>query len=279
MPRVTKAPRTTGTGTGLAVPGLVHPLMAPAEWAELARPGADLRWAAFDVSRGPGSRPDPLYAEVTARVRENGVPLLGTLDAAYGDRPFGELVSDASRYLDWYQVDGFYLDRAPTARDHAADCHWAVTTLRALLGREPAGGAARSAGAGPVVLGHGVHPHPRYAEIADQLVTFAGPWDRYRWSEAPQWTAAHPPSTFVHLVHSVPGLHLDGALRIARWQGAATVCLTDRGDRGGTDPWSGLPGYWDRLVRAVGGAEAGPASAAGSGPGGGGGADRPPPTM
>ncbi|MFI0900135.1 spherulation-specific family 4 protein [Streptomyces sp. NPDC020983] len=262
MPRVTGSPRARSTGTGLAVPGLAHPLMAPAEWAELGRPGAGLRWAAFDVGRGPGSRPDPLYAEVTARVRENGVPLLGTLDAAYGDRPFGELVSDASRYLDWYRVDGFYLHRAPAGRDQAADCHWAVTTLRALLEREPgAGGGSR--GSGLVVLGHGVHPHPRYAELADQLVTFAGPWDRYRWSEAPQWTAAHPPSMFVHLVHSVPGLHLDGALRIARWQGAGTVCLTDRGDRGGTDPWSGLPGYWDRLVRAA---------AQGA-------ADRPPPSM
>ncbi|NUS13216.1 MAG: phage tail protein [Streptomyces sp.] len=254
MPRLTRTPGTAaarGEATGLAVPGLVHPLMAPAEWAELARPGTGLHWAAFDVGRGPGTRQDPLYAEVTARVRENGVPLLGTLDAAHGDRPFGELVSDASRYLDWYQVDGFYLDRAPTGAERAPDCHWAVTTLRALLDREA--GAGRPRGAGVVVLGHGVHPHPRYAELADQLVTFAGPWDRYRWSEAPQWTAAHPPSRFVHLVHSVPGMHLDGALRIARWQGAATLCLTDRTARDGTDPWAGLPGYWDRLRRATGG--------------------------
>lgn len=279
MPRVTRPPAAAqgrAATTGLAVPGLAHPLIAPAEWAELARPGAPLHWAAFDVSRGPGTRQDPLYTEVTTRVRENGVPLLGTLDAAYGERPFGELVSDASRYLDWYHVDGFYLDRAPTGPEHAADCHWAVTTLRALLdhdaGAPRAQGGPGPAGAPPcpeprgpglVVLGHGIHPHPRYAELADQLVTFAGPWDRYRWSEAPPWTAAHPPSRFVHLVHSLPGLHLDGALRIARWQGAATVCLTDRTAREGTDPWAGLPGYWDRLARAT----AAPAE------------DRPPPTM
>lgn len=236
----------------LAVPGLAHPLVAPAEWAELARPGTALHWAAFDVSRGPGARPDPLYAEVVVRVRENGVPLLGTLDAEHGERPFGELVSDASRYLDWYGVDGFYVDRAPAGADRAADCHWAVTTLRALLERESGGGpGGPRRTAGHLVLGHGVHPHPSYAELADQLVTFAGPWDRYRWSEAPQWTAAHPPSRFVHLVHGLPGLHLDGALRIARWQGAGTLGLTDRGTRDGTDPWAGLPGYWDRLALAV----------------------------
>jgi hypothetical protein len=47
----------------------------------------------------------------------------------------------------------------------------------------------------------------------------------------------------------VPGRHLDTALRIARWQGAGTVFVTDRSDRGGADPWAGLPGYWHELVR------------------------------
>ncbi|WUH91129.1 spherulation-specific family 4 protein [Streptomyces sp. NBC_00433] len=249
MPRLTGSPRGTvrrGDRTGFGVPAFAHPLVAPGEWAAIARPDAPLHWAAFDVARGPGSRPDPLYTEVTARVRGNGVPLLGLLDAERGRRPFGELVSDASRYLDWYHVDGFYLDRAPNGREQAADCHGAVTTLRVLLDRE-------GRGAGHIVLGHGSHPDPRYADLADQLVTFAGSWDRYRWSEVPPWTAYHPPSRFVHLVHGVPELHLDGALRVARWQGAATVCLTDRTARDGTDPWAGLPRYWERAVGLVGG--------------------------
>ncbi|MFG1809358.1 spherulation-specific family 4 protein [Streptomyces sp. NPDC049040] len=265
MPRLTRAPRGTRRrrdGTGLGMPALPHPLTAPAEWAEIARPGTPLHWAAFDVSGGPGSRRDLLYAEVTSRVRENGVPVLGQLDAAYGRRPFGELVSDASHYLDWYRVDGFYLDRAPVGRAEAADCHWVITTLRALLEQEGAPARGRGA-AGHIVLGHGTHPDACYADLADQLVTFAGPWDRYRWSEAPQWTAAHPPSRFVHLVHGLPEVHLDSALRIARWQGAGTVCLTDGSAREGTGPWAGLPGYWDRAVRAVGG----------------GAGERPPPTM
>ncbi|WP_327288876.1 spherulation-specific family 4 protein [Streptomyces sp. NBC_01198] len=260
LTRSRRGVRPRGDGTGFGVPAFAHPLVAPAEWAELARPGTPLHWAAFDVARGPGSRPDPLYAEAAARVRENGVPLLGLLDAARGRRPFGELVSDASRYLDWYQVDGFYLDKAPNGRAEADDCHWAITTLRALLEREP--GRGRS-GAGHIVLGHGTHPDPCYAGLADQLVTFAGSWDRYRWSEAPQWTALYPPSRFVHLVHGLPEAHLDDALRIARWQGAATVCLTDRTARDGTDPWEGLPGYWDRAVRLAAGDPV----------------DRPPPTM
>jgi hypothetical protein len=252
-------------GMGFGVPAYAHPLLAPTEWAELARPGAPLHWAALDVARGPGARPDPLYGEVVTRVRENGVPVLGLLDSVHGTRPFGELLADASHYLDWYRVDGFYLDRAPTGRADAAECRRVVTTLKALLRSDHAdeGGPPETVGTGEgdrgdggedggqIVLGHGEHPWPGYAELADQLVTFNGPWTRYRWSEAPEWTAAYPPERFAHLVHGLPKSHLDTALRIARWQGAATVCLTDRTDRDGADPWAGLPGHWHESVRKL----------------------------
>ncbi|WP_093783601.1 spherulation-specific family 4 protein [Actinacidiphila guanduensis] len=227
-------------GARFGVPLFAHPLVAPAEWAELARPGAPLDWVAFDVSGGPGAKADGLYAEALGRVRENGVPILGRLDAAYGARQHGDLVTEATHYLDWYRVDGFYVDRAPTLRSEAASCRRAVGMLRAVLGDK-----------GAVVLAPGAHPHPAYAEFADQLVTFAGPWARYRWSEVPQWTACYPAALFAHLVHGLPAAHLDEALRIARWQGAGTVCLTDRTDRDGADPWAGLSGYWHRAARGT----------------------------
>jgi len=259
--------------TGFGVPAFAHPLVAPAEWAELARPGTPLDWVAFDVARGPGSRTDPLYTEALGRVRENGVPVLGLLDCAHGTRPFGELVSDASHYLDWYRVDGFYLDRAPTLRGETGECRRVVSTLRALLEQERgrAGGAAHGEeggaradgrdggdggldGAGRrlrIVLAPGAYPFPGYLDIADQLVVFNGPWTRYRWSEAPEWSAAYPASRFAHLVHGLSAAHLDEALRIARWQGAGTVCLTDRTALEGADPWAGLSGYWHEVVRKV----------------------------
>ncbi|MFI2239020.1 spherulation-specific family 4 protein [Streptomyces chrestomyceticus] len=243
---------------GVGVPGFAHPLLAPAEWAELLRlarglactgaarraPGprggaAALHWVVLNVARGPGVRPDPYCLPAAAQLRDAGARLLGHLDLGHGARPFGELVSDAHRFLEWYKVDGFYLDRCPTDRTLLSETRRLTTTLRALKD-----GAH-------LVTGHGRHPYPGYAEVADQLVTFAGRWSDYRWSQVAEWTAEYPARRFCHLVHGVPGTHLEEALRIARWQGAGTVYFTDRADHGGS-AWESLPGYWDTFVSRIG---------------------------
>ncbi len=241
LTRTTRGAASTEVRIGFGVPGFAHPLVAPVEWAELARPGTPLKWVVLNVANGPGERPDPHCLEAAGRLRNAGVRVLGHLDTMYGARPFGELVSDAHRYLDWYLVDGFRLDRCPSGRAALPEVDRTVTTLRALVD-----GAY-------IVLGHGTHPHPGYAETGDELVTFAGPWSDYRWSQVAEWTAEHPPERFCHLVHGVPRGHLDEALRIARWQGASTIYFTDRVDGAGAgDPWESMPGYWDDIVSRVG---------------------------
>ncbi|WP_329116302.1 spherulation-specific family 4 protein [Streptomyces sp. NBC_01353] len=227
---------------GFGVPGYAHPLIAPVEWAELTRPGTPLHWAVLNVAEGPGDRPDPHCLEASGRLRNAGIRVLGHLDLCHGSREFGEIVSDAHRFLDWYKVDGFYLDRCPTDRVDLPEVRRVTATLEAVLDGEA-----------HLVLGHGTHPYPGYAETADQLVTFSGPWTDYRWSQVAEWTAEYPPEKFVHLVHGVPRSHLDEAMRIARWQGAGTIFFTDHADHSGqTDPFQTLPGYWDEIVSRIG---------------------------
>ncbi|MFG2135854.1 spherulation-specific family 4 protein [Streptomyces sp. NPDC048650] len=256
---LTRAP-TGATPLGIGIPGFAHPLLAPTEWGELLRcargfvPGAatgggtghpaPVHWVVLDVSNGPGARPDQHCMPAVARLREAGVAVLGHLDLGRGARPFGELLSDAHRFLEWYRVDGFWLDRCPTERTQLAETRRIATCLRTL--REDT----------RLVFGHGAHPFPGYAESADQLVTFAGSWADYRWSQVAEWTADYPPERFCHLVHGVPRTHLEEALRIARWQGAGTVYFTDRraAAEAGTagDAWESLPGYWDEFVSRIG---------------------------
>ena len=245
LTRTRQGPTATGLGTGLGVPGVAHPLLAPDEWNQLSRPGTPLHWVVLNVADGPGVQPDPHCLEAAGRLRNAGVRVLGHIDTAYGLRGFGEIISDAHRFLDWYRVDGFLLDRCPVGREDLPEVRRTVATLRVI--HEDA----------HVVLGHGTHPYPGYAENADQLVTYSGPWSDYRWSQAAEWTADHPPERFCHFVHGVPRPHLEEALRIARWHGADTIWFTDHSDRvsgraGPADPWGPLPGYWDDIVSRVG---------------------------
>jgi len=237
VPHLTRDLRLAGCG----VPAPGHPLVAPGEWAELARPGAPVHWVAVDAPAAPGDRPDPLLVQAVSALHDAGVRVLGRLDTAHGTRPLREAAAAAERLAARYRVDGFHLDRAPAGRDRLP----ALLRLTAHLRGLPGGGH--------LVLDHGTHPDPGYADAADQLVTYRGPWRDYRWSQAPPWTAGHPPERFCHLVHGVPRPHLETALRIARWQGAATVYLTDRSGVRGTDPFDGLPAFWAEMSGMIGG--------------------------
>lgn len=229
---------------GFGIPGYAHPLLAPAEWAELTRPGTPLHWVVLNVADGPGDRPDPHCLEATGKVRNAGVQVLGHIDMAHGSRSFGDVVSDAHHYLEWYRVDGFLLDRCPTERADLHGVRRVTATLEAVVD------------GGHLVLGHGSHPYPGFAEAADQLVTFSGPWTDYRWSQVAEWTADYPPERFAHFVHGVPRTHLEEATRIARWQGAGTIFFTDRtarcDHRGQSTAFEALPGYWDEIVSQIG---------------------------
>ncbi|ARF75083.1 phage tail protein [Kitasatospora albolonga] len=259
-----------GEQLGFGVPGYAHPLLAPAEWAELVRPGTPLHWAVLNIAGGPGTRPDPHCLEVAGRlrnareralhgeepddsVRACGGRLLGHLDLAHGERPFDELIADARAFIDWYRVGGFYLARCPAERAQLPGVRRLTGTLHALLAESDSADDG-----GRLVLGHGTHPYPGYAEAADQLVTFQGPWTDYRWSQVAEWTADYPPGRFAHFVHGVPRTHLDEAMRVARWQGAGTIFFTDRGGQsadgrsGQTDPFAALPRYWDEIVSRIG---------------------------
>ncbi|MFI1014019.1 spherulation-specific family 4 protein [Streptomyces sp. NPDC020965] len=270
---------------GLGVPGCAHPLLAPTDWSELARPGLPLHWVVLNVANGPGDRPDPHCLTAAGRLKNAGVRVLGHLDLAHGSRSFGELIADAHHYLEWYQVGGFLLDRCPTDRTDLTAVRRTVATLEAI------GDDAH------LVLGHGSHPYPGYVEVADQLVTFAGSWAEYRWSQVAEWTADYAPERFAHFVHGVPGTHLEEATRVARWHGAGTIFFTDRttrvsrrddrpggeregggqgsgqggrrkgrqevvrtgrplgrpgGRKGQIGPYETLPGYWDDIVSRIG---------------------------
>ncbi|RNG03805.1 spherulation-specific family 4 protein [Streptomyces botrytidirepellens] len=211
----------------------VHPAADPHPWRVLERAAGRLYRVILNRADGPGIRPDPVFAEAAARLRAAGAPLLGYVDTAYGRRRVGAVLTDVRRHRRWYGVDGVFLDRTAA---HAATL---PRSRRLAL-------ASRVLGARTVVFNPGTHPDPRYAALADLLVTFEGRWDTYRQAEVPDWTAAHPPGRFCHRVYDMPGGRAGQVGRTARARGAAVHCALPGA---GANPWRSAPDELEEAPR------------------------------
>ena len=97
---------------------------------------------------------------------------------------------------------------------------------------------ARDMGARVVLFNHGAHPLEAYAEHANLLGTFEGPWRAYLQLAVPRWTRSRPADKFYHVVYSVPPENYDHAFLLAMRRRAGSAYITDRR---GTNPYDCLP--------------------------------------
>ena len=212
----------------LLVPLYVHPAVDPAAWRAVAAAGpARVAAVVLNIADGPGDAPDNVFAAAAEEVRAAGIPLLAYSDTDYGRRPHAAVVADLLTYRQWYATDGVYFDQVATATG-------ALPHYRRLAT------AARAAGCGTVVFGHGDHPDPGYAEIglADLLVTFEGDWEAYRSMTLPLWTARHASAHFCHLVYDVPAEAAAEATALISARRAGIGCAVPGS---GDNPWATLP--------------------------------------
>jgi len=212
----------------LVVPAYFHPGVRPQDWAVLAERAAEIRLVILNLANGPGERPDVLHLEVVERLRAAGVAIAGYVDTNYGRRQGYGPASEIGRYLDWYQVTAVCFDRAAATAEHVG--HYATLAQR-----------TRAMGVQYILFNHGAHPVPAYADHADLLGTFEGPWRTYLDIAVPRWTRSVPSERFYHVVHSVPRHHFVDAYLLARRRRASSAYVTERT---GGNPYDRLPADW-----------------------------------
>jgi hypothetical protein len=200
----------------------------PEEWALLAKHAAWVHLVILNLANGPGTALDASHLLAVNRLRAAGVPVAGYVDTNYGQRPTGEALADLGRFLDWYGVSGVCFDRVAVGADQVG--HYADLARR-----------ARDMGAHGVMFNHGAQPLEAYAEHADLLGTFEGPWRAYLEAAVPRWTRSLPAEKFYHVVHSVPEKDFADAYFLAERRGAGFVYITDHG---GANPYERLPADW-----------------------------------
>ena len=207
------------------VPAYFHPAVDGLAWARLARCAEMVRLVVLNVADGPGARPDPSYRDVLAALAGSTVDIAGYVDTAYAQRRSADVLGEVDRYRAWYGIDNVFLDQVSSSVPDLA-YYAAVSQL------------ARDAGVRTVAFNHGTHPVEGYAEHADLLGTFEGPWRAYAEARVPDWVRHRPADQFFHLVYSVPrALHPDVWTLVAH-RGAGSAFVTDHG---GSNPWDYLP--------------------------------------
>ncbi len=209
----------------LVVPAYFHPAVHPGQWEWLAQHATQVRLVILNIANGPGTAPEAPFKEVAERLHSAGVAVIGYVDTNYGRRPASQIMTELGLYLDWYGVNGVCLDQVAAAAANLA--YYGALAAR-----------VRKLGAEVVFFNHGVHPCEAYAELADLLGTFEGPWPAYRQLKTPPWTMRWPAEKFYHVVHSVPPERFDEAAQLAVQRHAASVYITERT---GSNPYDGLP--------------------------------------
>jgi hypothetical protein len=209
----------------MIVPAYFYPANHPWELERLADNAAQIRAVIFNLANGPGSRLDQTVFPMLDWLGAAGITVCGYADTNYGQRPASYAIDDLRMYLRWYRVDGVFFDRVASTAEQLN--YYADLAYR-----------ARDNGARLVAFNHGAHPVEPYADHADLLGTFEGPWSTYVELPVPRWVKSRPAGQFFHLVHSVPTASFADARWLAAHRHAGCSYVTDRG---GVNPWDGLP--------------------------------------
>jgi hypothetical protein len=178
---------------------------------------------------------DPAWAAAVRKTQASGILVLGYVHTGYAHRDPNEVRAKIDGVYAGYNVDGIFLDEAPT--DCSAAASEGVTTLAYY---QALSSYIRSKpGKHLVVLNPGtMPPEDCWMSVADVLVTVetAGLEAYQNKYTAAAWTHAVPPSRFWNLVYSVPtAAAMQQVVALAQQRGAGWLYVTDDGPDG--NPW------------------------------------------
>ena len=178
---------------------------------------------------GAGTSPEPGFQAAVRGAQAAGIRVIGYVATEYGQRPIAQAEADARNYKAWYGVSGIFLDQAPASRAQLGYYRNLADYIR---------GISRGA---VVWLNPGIYPDQAYMSVADVVMTFEGPYARYRDSRVPGWVSQYPPGRFANTIYATSSAEFENALHQSAGANAGNVFITDRS---GTNPYSGLPAYW-----------------------------------
>ena len=161
---------------------------AKAKWARILATAGTTELVVINVSSGAGEEKSPDFATQAARARGAGCKVLGYVRTTWGDRDPETILEECKRHIEWYDVDGFFLDEYANGWP-PGQVGWEKKhrpTYETLKRRYP----------DKLIIGNpGTNTTGEMVECADVLMTFESDAARYL-GEGETPTADHEPGEF-----------------------------------------------------------------------------------
>ncbi len=257
------APAAQAAPIELLVPAYFYPGFAGSAWDQMtaaAAAGTPIT-AIMNPGSGPGTAANSDYVTAINTFRAAGGRVLGYVPSGYlgqnvnptstcqpasgSTYSVGDVLACASRYKDWYSVDGIFVDEF-TNVDTPAALGFYEALYSGLKGIDSGWNVVGNPGT-PTTESYINHGGVR---SADTVVTFENRIGYPGYVPSP-WNALYPASNFAHLLYNVPtAAEMLSAIALAQARNAGYIFVTD--DQGlDLNPWDTLPAYWDLETAAI----------------------------
>jgi len=115
-----QAQTVTPPPVGLIVPAYFDPGTDATDWNRMASAATQVPLiAVMNPNSGPGTGPDASYTAAINTLDGSGGSTLGYVYTSYGYRKLAAVEHDIANYLNWYPVDGIFLDEMATSATKA----------------------------------------------------------------------------------------------------------------------------------------------------------------
>jgi hypothetical protein len=210
-----------------------------AEWDRLLKcPDPASVVVIANPASGPGKTRDRNFTDVLERARRREVPVIGYVSTKHGGRKPAEVREDVDLWVRLYpDIGGIFFDEQASDEDHVEY----YASLYAYAHKYPRLALVVSNPGTECAEGYLARP----AADASCLAEAGKNCDNYR---PPPWAEGYAASRFAALVY-----HVDAAQMPQCAQGMADkrvgYCYVTDGKM--PNPWSRLPGYWEKELEAV----------------------------
>ncbi len=201
-------------------------------------------WAIINPNNGPDrSPPNTDYQQGIKDLQQAKVKIVGYVHSNYGKRKFKAIEADIDLYLQYFNVDGIFIDEVASTKDELQYYQKIYQYIKSKSKQYR------------VIINPGTDLDESYVRqpVADVAVIFENNQNQWKNYRPPIYTQKYSPQRFAALIHTTDNAKLmKNALDRAIKDRFGYIYVTnDSTDTANQNPWDSLPIYWQQQVNYI----------------------------